>query len=182
MTKKPWLVEGSPWKTESAFWVWVRGVLRKGWSKHPIKIEYIKRHRMRVPNPKPSKRFPEVWGMECECCKKLVVQSEIQIDHIGDSSSFTGLDDARSYIEHLFLIDYESIRPLCLECHKIVNVMQAQKLTFEEARIQKEIIRISKLPKQELLAYLEQEGYSGESVSNDKKRRACVELILNKGE
>ena len=78
---KPWLEVGSPWKTESAFWGWVRGVLRKGWSKHPIKLEYIKRNRRRIKNPTGNPRFPEVWGMNCTVCKKDHVQANIEIDH-----------------------------------------------------------------------------------------------------
>jgi len=35
--KKVW-GEGTPWRTKSEFYVWLRGLLRRGWSKHPLRI------------------------------------------------------------------------------------------------------------------------------------------------
>lgn len=177
--KKPWLCEGSPWKTESSFWAWVRGVLRKGWNVHPIKIEFINRFRKRIKNPveKNRKRFPECWGMTCELCGIDTPQKDIQIDHRGESHSFTGLHDAESYMAHLFLIDYYSIRALCTSCHKIVNNAQAKGLTFEESKIDKEVIRLMKKEnKQELLDLLERHGYT--NLPNAKKRKEAAEAIL----
>lgn len=181
-SKQPWLCEGSPWKTEAAFWTWVRGVLRKGWNVHPIKIEFINRFRKRIKNPveKNRKRFPECWGMTCELCKKDTPQKDIQIDHKGDSHSFTGLHDAASYMAHLFLIDYDSIRPLCTTCHKIVNNAQSKGLTFEESRIDKEVIRLTKKEnKQEMLDMLAKFKYS---CKNQKERKAALKEILTKEE
>lgn len=177
--KKPWLCEGSPWKTESAFWVFVRGVLRKGWSKHPIKLEYIKRYRKRIKNPNPKGKTDTVWGMTCECCGLDTVQKDIQIDHKGDSASFTGLHDAESYIAHLFLIDYTSIRSLCTKCHKIVNNAQSKGLTFEQSRIDKEIIRLMKKEsREELLALLQTFNYT--DCTNEAKRKIALTEIFTK--
>lgn len=178
--RQPWLVEGSPWKTESAFWTWVRGVLRKGWSKHPVKILYIQKYRKRITNPveKNRKRFPECWGMTCEICKKDVAQKDIEIDHIGDSHSFTGLHDVVDYVSHLYLIDFESIRALCKPCHKIVTHSQNKGISFEEAATEKEIIRLMKKDnKDELLAILESFGYN---VKNDKQRKQALREIFQK--
>lgn len=179
--KQPWNCEGSPWKTESAFWVWVRGVLRKGWSKHPIKLEYIQRNRKRVPNPveKNRKRFPEVWGMECEICHKDCLQKDIEIDHIGDNCSFTGIHDVEKYVAHLYLIDYSSIRACCKNCHSIVSHSQNEGISFEEAKVAKEIIRLMKKEnKQEMLEILSQNGYT--NCTNDTKRKAALKEIFSK--
>jgi hypothetical protein len=181
-SRKPWLCEGSPWKTEAAFWAWVRGVLRKGWSKHPIKLEYIKKFRKRIPNPvaKNAKRFPECWGMTCSICQKDTVQSMIEIDHIGDSHSFTGLHDVASYVAHLFLVDFTSLRPLCKPCHKIVNQSQRAGVSFEEAAIQKEVIAICKKPVKDIKQFCYDYGYTDVQLSNPEKRRAAVEEILRR--
>lgn len=145
-SKQPWTVPGVPWKTESAFWAWVRGVLRKGWSKHPVKLEYIKQNRQRIPNPKPSKRFPEVWGMECAICHQSVVQSEIEIDHISDNGgTFRGLEDIRDYAAYLFLVDFASLRSVCKPCHTIISYSQKMNISFEEAKLAKDVIAFSKL-------------------------------------
>lgn len=179
--KEPWQVPGVPWKSESAFWQWVRGVLRKGWSKHPVKLEYIKQHRKRIANPKPSKRFPEVWGMTCAKCGKDHVQTNIEIDHISDEAGkFTCLDDVKAYVSHLFLIDFESIRAVCKDCHKAISYAQKEGISFEEALLQKRVIEICK-DKQKVLDFCQSHGYDTSTLTNAKTRREAVEAILRRG-
>lgn len=176
--RKPWLCDGSPWKTESAFYNWIRGVLRKGWKVHPIKIEFINRNRKRIKNPneKSAKRFPECWGMTCDICKVDTVQANIQIDHRGDSGTFTKLEDAPAYMAHLFLIDYESIRPLCLACHSVVSHSQNTGMSFEDAKIDKKAIEMMrKENRKETLALLQDNGYN---CKNDVQRREALIKIL----
>lgn len=181
--KKPWLEEGSPWKTESSFWGWVRGVLRKGWSKHPIKLEYIKRNRKRIINPKEKARarFPEVWGMTCEVCKTDTVQSEIEIDHIGEQGKFTGLDDIKDYAAHLFLVDFTSLRSVCKPCHKVISYSQKTGLSFEAALAEKRAIDYMKSHNvKEILDYCVGFGYNARSLSNAQKRREALVAIFSK--
>jgi hypothetical protein len=174
--RKPWLCEGSPWKTEAAFMNWIRGVLRKGWKVHPIKIEFINRFRKRIKNPnaKSAKRFPECWGMTCDICKVDTVQADIQIDHRGDSGTFTKFSDAEEYMKHLFLIDYDSIRPLCTACHSVVSHAQNTGMTFEQAKIDKQVITLMK-DKKKALALLQQFQYN---CKNDVQRREALTEIL----
>lgn len=179
--KKPWEVPGVPWKTEASFWAWVRGVLRKGWEKHPVKLEYIKQNRKRIPNPKPSKRFPEVWGMTCSCCGKDTVQTNIEIDHISATGgTFRGIDDVKDYVEYLFMVDFSCLRAVCKPCHKIVTYAQRKGINFQEALLQKRVIEIMKKSKQEQLDFLAAHQYDGDLVSNADKRRALIEDILRK--
>lgn len=179
--RKPWEVAGTPWKTESAFWSWVRGVLRKGWSRHPVKVEYIKAQRRKIinPNPKTSKRFPEVWGVTCECCKEEVLQSNSEVDHLNQSGSLRGISDIQGFVERMFLVDFSVLRIVCKPCHKIISHAQNEGLTFEEAKLDKQVIEIMKWPKKEIADYCNKHGYT--DVSNDVKRRAAVTAIL-KGE
>lgn len=179
--KQPWLVPGVPWKTEGAFWVWVRGGLRKLWSKHPVKLEYIKVNRRRISNPneKSRKAHPTVWGMTCEICGVDHLQSNIQIDHISETGvKFTCLEDIESYAEHLFMVDFESLRALCKNCHSVVSHAQNTGKTFEEAVLDKKVIAFMKRPKQEILDFLQQRGYTGNSVSNNEKRKLLVYNIF----
>lgn len=162
---EPWKVEGNPWGTESKFITWIRGVLRKGWSKHPLKIEYIKRYRKRIKNPneKASKRFPEVWGMTCECCKVDTVQAEIEIDHKGEQGKFTTLSEIYGYAKHLFMIDYDSIRAVCKNCHRIISQSQRSGVSFEEAKTEKFVILFAKLPAATQVEILSSLGCKGKT-------------------
>ena len=181
--KKPWTVEGVPWKSESAFWGWVRGVLRKGWSKHPVKLEFIKQNRKQIANPNPKGRKETVWGMTCDKCGKDTVQSEIEIDHKSDTGgTFTGLKDVAAYVAYLFLIDFNSIRPVCKPCHSIITHSQKTGVSFEEASVQKRAIEICKQSKQLVVEFCTKNGYNSTSLSSAAKRREAVENILRKGE
>jgi hypothetical protein len=179
MHKKPWEA-CNVWKTEAAFWTYIRGVLRKGWSKFPLKLEFIKKNRKRINNPveKNRERFPTCWGMTCNICKVDMVQNMIEIDHIGEGSSFTGLHDVESYVAHLFLVDYDSLRPVCKPCHKIENQRQRKGITFEQAAIEKEAISICKENVKDIIAFCENYGYNSDKLTNAKNRRKIVEEIL----
>lgn len=176
---KPWEVPGVPWKSEAAFWSWVRGVLRKGWSRHPVKIEYIKNNRKQIDNPNPKGKKATVWGMTCSICHKDTVQSQIEIDHISETGgTFTCLEDVEAYVAYLYLIDFASIRAVCKPCHEVVTLSQSQGISFEEAQLQKRVIAFMKKPKQQILDFLALHQYNGSSVSNEPKRRALVEKIF----
>lgn len=183
--KNPWELEGVPWKNESQFMNFVRGVLRKGWSRHPVKLEYVKRNRIKVPNPNPNGRVEKVWGMECNMCKgyfpmpvdrktrariedatgeKLVV---IEINHINEAGAMTSKEDIGRYAANLLFVNFEDLEPLCQECHSIVSYSQKEKVSIEEARVQKKVIQIIKEKRvNEVL-----EGLGIKPESNSKKRR-----------
>ena len=61
------------WKTESAFMSWLRGGVRGGlWNKHPVKLEFIKKNRIQIPNPNPKGKKPTVWGAVCALTGNIV--------------------------------------------------------------------------------------------------------------
>jgi hypothetical protein len=174
-------VPGVPWKTESAFWSWIRGVLRKGWSKHPVKLEYIKKYRKQIPNPNPKGKKDTVWGMTCSCCSKDTVQSQIEIDHISETGGkFTCLEDVKAYVEYLFLIDFTSIRPVCKDCHEVITHSQKKGISFEEAATEKKVIEICKKPTKEILDWLQSNGYDVSTLRNAAQRRKAVEETLKR--
>lgn len=176
--KQPWTTFPEIWPTEARFITWVRGVLRKGWKVHPVKLEYLTKAKKRIvnTNPKSKKTHPTVWGWVCEQCNKEV--TKVEVDHAGAvQGKFTSLDDIQGYAEHLFLVDFDSLECVCLPCHKIRSYSQKQGLSFEEAAIEKEVILICENVK-DCLAFCEDYGYSGASVSNDKKRKEVVRSIL----
>lgn len=183
MTLEPWKEEGSPWKSEAAFVSWVRGILRKGWSRHPIKLEFLKRNRKRIVNPnvKNRTRFPEIWGQTCAICKQDKAQAECEVDHISETSgSFKKLEDAVKYMQHLFMVNFDNIRIVCKPCHKIVTHAQRKGVSFAEAELQKLVIEKMKESKEKILAFCVENGYNKHSLTNAEKRREAVEAILKR--
>jgi hypothetical protein len=174
---KPWEEEGNPWGSESKFITWVRGVLRKGWSKYPLKHLYKQSKRRKIPNPKEkfSKNHAEIWGIDCEVCGLPHVQGDIEIDHIGDSGTLKSMSDVEGYARHLFMLTYKDMRCVCKTCHDVISHQQKNPgMSFEDAKIDKEVIALMK-DKKKVLALLQQQGYN---CKNDLQRREALTEIL----
>lgn len=179
-TKQPWISFPDIWPTEARFITWVRGVLRKGWSGNPIKLEYLKSKKRQIvnTNPKSKKTHPTVAGYICEQCKQETKSADVEVDHAGAiQGKFTCMDEIQGYAEHLFLVDFDSLEIVCKPCHKIRSYAQKQGLSFDEAAIEKEVIAICKNVK-DCLAFCKDYGYDVSKLTNAAKRKQAVQTIL----
>lgn len=178
--KKPWLVYDNPWGNEAKFITWVRGVLRRGWGVHPLKLLYKNARKIKVTNtnPRSMKAYPEVFKIQCEKCLSLVSPSEIEIDHKGDfQGKFTCLEEIEGYAKHLYMIDYESIQCVCKTCHKAISHSQKMGVSFEEAVRLKEVIRICKEESTEdIVAFCESYEYTDNSSAVKRKKNVVAIL------
>ena len=134
------------WKSEAAFWSYVKGGIRKGiWSRHPVKIAFIQKHRKRIPNPNPKGKSDTVWGCTCAICGVDKSQNLIEVDHkIDDAARLTKTEHLQRCFELLCLITFDDLQLVCKECHKIKSYADRQGISFEEARIEKQAIEFSK--------------------------------------
>lgn len=141
MMNKPWEVKGAPWSTESAFYSWVRGQLRRGWSKHPIKNLLIQNNRFKKDNGKGR----HTWHLECSICKEDTPQTKIQVDHIIPAGSLNTTEDIGKFVERLYFVTFDTIRIVCIPCHEIITHQERYNLpTFFEAMIDKKVVQIMK--------------------------------------
>lgn len=199
---KPWEIPGLPWDTEAKFLSWIRGILRKGWSRHPVKLEYIKRNRIKVPNPNPNGRNETVWGMECAKCKghfSLAVPIKtrnrikkehgfdvvtIEIDHKAQAGSLKSSEDIGSFAYRLFYVTFDDLQPLCQNCHSVVTLSQKLGLSEEQALAEKQAIAISKRPVSEVKAWLEERNIVPASTTAARRKQiveALSEEVENTG-
>lgn len=151
---KPWELPETPWKTESAFWSWVRGQLRKGWSRHPVKHLYLKQNRYKAE----GKRGKMVWHLDCELCDAPTPQSNIEIDHIVPSGSLTCEEDLGPFAARLYMVTFQTIRAVCKDCHGIQTHADKKGLTFFQAKVDKKVIECMKLPSAKLKKVMEDFG------------------------
>lgn len=179
MAKKMWVEYPEIWKSESAFMSWIRGGIRRSlWNRHPVKLEFIKNKRQRIPNPNPRGKVKEVWGGTCALTGEVCVIANLEVDHKTGGHSLRTIEDIRAFIEGIVFITEKDLQFVSKSAHKIKSYAEKEGLTFEEARIVKQAIETCKLPKDKLLAFCAEHGYSGDCVSNDTKRRQVVETIL----
>lgn len=181
MTKDPWLSEGSPWETCSDFITWIRGGLRRHWSVHPIKLNYLKSKKKRIvnPNKKTITRYPYVNGWSCEICGGDFLK--VQVDHVSEEfAKFTNIEDIESYAKHLYFVSYSDLQLCCKKCHDCITHSQRKGVSFEEAAMLKEVIRIFKEESLEsILDFIAAHDYNDEyAVNNAVNRKAAVRMIL----
>lgn len=170
--KEPWNVEGVPWVTEAAFYAWVRGQLRKGWSRHPVKNLYLQNNRYKKENDKGRL----VWHLNCEQCSIPTTQTKIQVDHIHPAGSLKTTEDLGKFVERLYFVTFDTIRVVCIPCHGIITYSERKGLSFDEARIEKQCIHIMKKSKFDLEEWLE---WRGEKYITPKaKNKEVVRRLL----
>jgi len=144
--KEPWEQCPDVWKTKAQFFQWMRGQMRRAWSRHPVKVAYMAQHRTRVPLGRKTTKNPKglVWGCQCEHCKQEFKQTECEVDHINAAGSFKGWHDFEAWMTRLMHINFDSIRVVCKGCHRIISYAALTGITFEEAKLEKEVIAFAK--------------------------------------
>ena len=128
---KPWLDVPEVWKDEQAFLNWMRSQTRRVWSRHPIKVEYVKRRQITVER---AKEFGVEFGhclhprtktvCRCEHCHLWFAKNQMEVDHIEGG---TGFDDYESFLQwqkRMLFVDFGGIQHLCKKCHHKVTMTQ----------------------------------------------------------
>ena len=134
------------WKTKASLMSYLRGGLRRScWLKHPVKLEFIKNNRERIPNPNPRGKVDTVWGGRCNVCKNLFVQSKLAVDHIREfSASLKDIEDIQTFVELITLVTEDDLQFVCKDCHENISYSQKNGCSFEEARVRKKHINLVK--------------------------------------
>ena len=181
--KKLWEMYPQIWKTESAFMSWIRGGVRRSlWSKHPVKLEFIKRNRIKIPNPNPKGKVAEVWGGVCSLTGDVHILANLEVDHITGNHSLRVLSDIENFIKGIVLITLDDLQFVSKEAHKIKSYAEKQGISFEEAKIEKEVIEIIKQKKDK--AYCVEHNLVVESTQSLRRKTIVAHKLslLNKGE
>ena len=166
------------WKTKASLMSYLRGGLRRScWMKHPVKLEFIKNNRERIPNPNPRGKVPEVWGGRCNVCKDLFVQSKSAVDHVREfSASLKDIKDIQTFVELITLVIEDDLQFVCKDCHDNISYSQKQGCSFEEARVRKQHILIDK--EKRVLEELRQRGVLVPPKTKVAQNALLLELML----
>ena len=159
------------WKTKAMFYSFLKGILRKGWSRHPVKLKLLKKHRRQIPNPNPKGKKPTVWGADCTVCGETFIMSQLEVDHrMEETASLTKLSDIQSCVEKLLVVLEEDLRIICKGCHSTHTLSQRQGITFAEAQQEQKVISFKKLNASQQKEKLTQLGISGIMLTTASKR------------
>ena len=136
------------WKTESAYFSYIRGCIRLAWSKNPVKLKFIRKVKKQIPNPnfgKPRNTRETVFGAECSICNKDFPMKEIEVDHrYGGTYSLKSVKDIQGFFENICIVSEDDLRIVCKPCHGCLTYSAKMNISFEQAKVEKEFIQIKK--------------------------------------
>ena len=177
--------EGTPWRSQTEFYTYLRGCLRKAWVRHPCKINKIQKVRFKgdrldskgkVMLDKKTGKPKQVWHCECEICKHRGPMKDFQVDHIIPAGSLIHFEDIPGFIERLIFVNEDDLRIVCKTCNSTLAYADKQGVTFEEAKAEKTAIAILSSGKdKEWLIGL---GITPESTK-PKRRKQIVKVLLD---
>jgi hypothetical protein len=168
------------WKTEAQYWSWLRSALRRLWSDYPLRKVW-KQSQLRPVTT--QERLDKVYHPstknvgQCSFCKEWMAGSKLECDHLIESDGCTSKKTAESFLWHCGGLIGKDFRLACKPCHKIQSHSQRSGSTFEEARIEKEVIAISKAKQSS--QWLIDKGV--EPASNETKRKQQIREVLFNG-
>lgn len=169
------------WKTESAYWTYIRGGLRRGlWMRNPVKIKFKNDRRERIPNPDESKRdgrWAEVWGNQCDLCLDWFSQNEVEVDHKIGHHSLRNENDLISFFESIAFVTADELQLVCKTCHKTKSYAERMGISFDEAKLTKQVIDLVNTGKDK--DYLLHLGVTNDNIpsTKDKRRLLLLELL-----
>lgn len=172
---KPWLVPRVPWKTQATFESWVRGQIRRGWARHPVKNLYIQNHRFKKDNGKGRL----TWHVECEQCNQDFPQGKTQVDHLL-ASTIGGVKDAEGWgrlVTRMYYVTFDDIQILCKPCHDVKTYSERKGLSFEDAKLEKQVVEVMKKSTPQLKKWLLSKGEK--YLTPKPKNKDVVRRILN---
>lgn len=176
---KPWLTpEGIKiWKSESQYWQWLRGSLRRLWGDYPLRKQW-KADQLRpiTQEEKDSKKFhPSTKNLgQCFYCQEWFAGSKLECDHKTPSDGCRTKETAESFLWYCGGGTGDDWVLSCKPCHKVKTNSERKGLSMEESRIDKEVIAImtAKIDRQWLI------DHDIVPASNAIKRRKQIEEVL----
>lgn len=167
----PWEKYPEIWKTKAAFFTWLRGGLRRAiWEKYPPKIKF-KNDTCKKPPESYTGRAKS--GDYCALSGEWIAKSYLEVDHIVGNVSLRDWEDVLPFIQHL-CTNSDNMQLVSKEAHKIKSYAERMGITYEEAKIQKEAIRILK-NKNDYISFFESRDI--EIPLKKDMRRLIVEIL-----
>lgn len=102
---------GGTW-TESGYWGFIRGALRRAFSRYPVKYHVHNAAKRTVVGQRHKYEY------QCAVCTDWFKAKEVEVDHIKPCGSLKDYSDLPSFVATLFC-EEDNLRVICKPCHKI---------------------------------------------------------------
>ena len=159
-------------KKKLEFFTWLRSGLRSISRKHAPIYEALAAAKRPYVGDNPRQKV----CYECAKCFKTYAAKEVAVDHRIDCGTLKCWDDVKTFMERLFC-SKEGLDVLCHTCHDAKTLAAKKGVSFEEAKLLKEVIAIIKENNvDDIVDFCYSYGYF--DCSNAAKRKDNVEAIL----
>lgn len=179
MIKEPWEECPEVWPTQAKYFEWIRGQMRRAWSRHPVKIKFINANRFKAALGKKGPKNPDgkmVWCGVCAHCHGTYTFKQLQVDHIHGAGSFRGWADFTEWMMGLMHINVDGLQFMCKQCHDTKTYADTHDLLFEDAEIEKQVILwLKSIPVSYQHEYLARFGFPHH---NEPTRRTSYRRVL----
>lgn len=124
------------------------------------------------------------WLLQCNICKGMFKLDSVQVDHRIGEFECARREDFYQYILSRLDVGFDDLQILCIDnektghvgCHQVKTLGERLGLTFDEARIEKAVIKIMKMKASEIDKFLADNGVT--CAKNKDARRAAVREVL----
>lgn len=129
-------------------------------------------------NPRSKTRFPKVKRWECAICKGLFAKAQTELDHVYGENKCTNFSHAEEFLHSIALPrSPEYLQILCKDCHGIKTYSERYKVSFEEAKVRKELVQLRKSDTA-MIQRLKGLGVTEIPKTKIAKERLLTELLL----
>jgi len=165
ITETPW--DDNNW-TKARYFSFIRSALRSATMKYPAKQNYLESKCRKAPAGSRAKKV-----VNCEECNLEMAKSHAHVDHVTPCGSLKDFSDVERFVKTLFC-GVGNFEVLCKPCNEIYAFADRQNMTFNEAKVEKEAIKLmggmTAIGQKEFLLT---NGFIERRTTNEKKRRAC---------
>lgn len=150
----------------------VRGAIRQAWMKSDVKLAFL--YSRTIPDMDDSTRTK--WLYQCEICKNLFRDTEVEVDHRHGNHTFTKVADFEGYFNNILMVSEADLQLLCKDnpknkqmgCHGIKTLSESHNLSWDDAKAYKLALAVSKKKAAHEIDFLKKHGYV--PASNAKLR------------
>lgn len=126
------------------------------------------------------------WLIRCNICEKLFKLDEVQVDHRIGEFPCTNRDEFQSYLLSRLDVGFDDLQILCADipkknhigCHQIKTLGERYGLSFDDAKIEKQVIDLMKKKASEIDKWLLDKGVK--VGKNKEARRNAIREILKR--
>ena len=122
-----------------------------------------------IPDMNPNTRTK--WLIKCDHCGKLFKLTDVQVDHIVGEFPCTEPEHFFDYIMSRLDVGFDDLQVLCIEDHQIKTLAERNGISFEEARIEKQVIAICKGSTSSVKAFLIERGITPAGNAEQRKKQ-----------